>query len=416
MTTGLSIILFLLAFSLFSGAVTGAEIYFRLASLWAFFLMANWVWARLSLWRLQVNRHTRTTRAEMGQIFEERIILQNPARLKRLWVEMRDESSLPGALGSQVFSNVGGAEERSYISRIRLMQRGVFNLGPTVLQAGDLFGLFPTQRIFAATQSLMVYPNMVRVRRFPEATGLLPGGEALRHRTLQTTPNAAGVREYTAGDPLNRIHWPTTARRERLMVKEFELDPQAEVWIFLDGEADVQAHRPWQARFDVRDLWLSSDFRLPPDTQEYAVSIAASLARYYLEQRRAVGLVTHTGAPLVLPAEQGGRQLQKILENLALWQARGDLPLSGMVEAQARHLMRGSTVVLITPSFRVDVAMAAEALRVRGLRPVVVLLDSASFGGSADGEGLTQRLAALKIPVVRIREGDDLSAALEGAR
>ena len=38
---------------------------------------------------------------------------------------------------------------------------------------------------------------------------------------------------------MRRIHWPTTARRGQLIVKEFEQDPQAEVWIFLDAQQRV---------------------------------------------------------------------------------------------------------------------------------------------------------------------------------
>jgi len=414
MTLGLRIILILLALSLFSGAATGAEIYFRAASLWVFFLLVNWVWARLALWGLSVQRQARTLRAEMGQVFEERFALQNRRGLKRLWVEVRDESPLPGSLGSQVFSNLGKHEERTYISRVRLLRRGVFPLGPTVLASGDLFGLFPVERVFPAARRLTVYPLMVPVRHFPEPAGLLPGGEALRRRIAQATPNAAGVREYVPGDPLNRIHWPSTVRRQRLMVKEFELDPQAEVWIFLDGEAAVHTRRPWQAVFDARDLWnVQGKALLPPDTAEYAASIAASLMRYYLAQRRAVGLVSHAPGALVLPAERGGRQLLKALETLALWQPLGDLPLSGVVQAQAPHLPRGSTAVLITPSPRVDVALAAERLRGRGQRPVVVALDSATFGGAPGTEDLRRRLSAMQVAVRRVALGEDLQQALE---
>ncbi len=414
MSSGLRIVLLLLALSLFSGAVTGAGIYYRLSYLWILFLAANWGWARLTLWGLEAERQARTLRAEMGQVFEERFTLHNRRSLRRLWVEVRDESPLPGVRSSQVFTNLRGGESRSYISRTLLLRRGVFPLGPTVLASGDLFGLFPVEKSFPAQSSLMVYPRMVPVRAFPEPAGMLPGGEAVRRRTLQMTPNAAGVREYAPGDPLNRIHWPTTARRERLMVKEFDLDPRADVWLFLDGEAAVQARRPWKVDFDVQSLWMVGEFSMPPETEEYAACIAASLARYYLQKRRAVGLVAHTRAPDILPPEQGSRQLHKILERLALWEAAGRLPLFGVVEAQARHLGRGSTAVLITPSPRLDIALAAETLRIRGLRPVVVLLEHASFGGEQDSRALGQRLAAMQIPLRVIAEGDSVEAALSG--
>ena len=126
--------------------------------------------------------------------------------------------------GSHVFSLVGGRESRTYLARTRLIERGIFPLGPTQLHSGDIFGLFPASRSYPSENSLLVYPMLFGVRYFPGPAGLLPGGEALRRRTPQITSNASGVREYAPGDPLNRIHWLSTARRNRLIVKEFELD------------------------------------------------------------------------------------------------------------------------------------------------------------------------------------------------
>ena len=66
-----------------------------------------------------------------------------------------------------------------------------------------------------------------------------------------------GVREYVDGDPLNRIHWMSTARRDRLMVKEFELDPQSDVWIFLDAEREVQSTLPYEPSLTGRGCPLA---------------------------------------------------------------------------------------------------------------------------------------------------------------
>src|SRR6202011_6346134 len=102
------------------------------------------------------------------------------------------------------------------------------------------------------------------------------------------------------GDAFNRIHWPTTARTTRLMVREFELDPTADVWIVLDLDIDAQAGSGVES------------------TEEYAVTAAASLARHLLDQGRAVGLVSQTAS---LPGHRGPRQVERILEVLALAQA-----------------------------------------------------------------------------------------------
>jgi uncharacterized protein (DUF58 family) len=363
------VVLALFALSLLALAVTGRPIYARLSYLWGFLLAGSWLWAALALRGIQVRRTVRTLRAQVGHIFQERFEVQNSSVLPRMWLEVRDQSALPGSQGSRVLTMLRGRQERSYLARVRLVQRGVFPLGPTILASGDLFGLFPVKRTVPSDGSLLVYPMMVQVHTFPSPPGLLPGGEALRRRTPQVTPNAAGVREYVPGDSLNRIHWLTTARRERLMVKEFELDPLAKVWVFLDAAREVQFALPYSLSALALDvLWHpSTDVTLPPSTEEYAVSIAASLARYFLQRGREVGLVScgRSQSPAVLPPDRGGRQLGKILEALALLRSEGDLPISALATAEAQHLPRGSTVILITPSVQEELAAGGRLARRR---------------------------------------------------
>jgi len=255
---------------------------------------------------------------------------------------------------------------------------------------------------------------MVDVRGFPNPPGLLPGGEALRRRTHQVTPNAAGIREYYTGDPLNRIHWLSTARRGRLMVKEFELDPLADVWIFVDAYLHVQASLPDPPpEYNLKDFWQKNvKINLPPSTAEYAVTIAASLAREYLRHGRAVGLAAVGRYLSLLPPDRGGRQLGKILEALSLLQAEGDLPLRGLIETQVKHMTRGSTVVLITASVRMEISIVAELLLRRGLRPVVVLIDASTFGGSKGTERLAFEVSSIGIPVRTVACQVDLAQAL----
>ncbi len=417
MTTSQRVVLLLLVACLLAGVVTGATFYYRLAYLWAFLYIASWMISRVALRNLQFRRTARSVRSQVGQIFEERFEVVNLGRLPRLWLEIRDESPLPGSRGSQVLSLVGGRESRSYLVRTRLLERGVFPLGDTVIASGDIFGLFPVSKSSPAQESLLVYPMMVDVPVFPSPQGWLSGGEALRRRTHQITANAAGVRDYASGDPLNRIHWLSTARRNRLMVKEFELDPLAEVWIFVDASRYVHSTLPREPlKLDEREMWRPTvKIPLPPSSEEYAVSIAASLARYYLQRGRVVGLAFAGKIFRVVPAERGGRQMGKILESLALMRAEGTLPLRGLVETEVKNLPRGSTVVLITPATGDEVALTVEQLERRGMRPVVVLLDAASFGGSRGTDRVADHLAILGTPVCRVSNGDDLSVALSSA-
>ncbi len=414
MTTGQKIVLILLAFCLIAGLATGGKLYYRLSIFWALLFFGSWLWSAFSLRGLQFKRSARTLRAQVGQIFEERFEVQNLNRFPRLWIEVRDQSTLPGADGSRVLTMIRGHQGRSYLARVRLVRRGVFPLGPTVLATSDLFGLFPTEQNIHGKDSLLVYPMMVDVHGFPNPPGLLPGGEALRRRTHQVTPNASGVREYTTGDPLNRIHWLSTARRGRLIVKEFELDPLADVWIFLDAASNVQSQLPQElADSYARDFWNhSGKIQLPPSTEEYGVSIAASLVRDYLRRGRAVGLACAGQHITLVSPDRGGRQLGKILEALALTRADGDLPLRALIETQVKHMVRGSTVVLITSSSSREVALIGDFLLQRGLKPIAVLMDAVSFGGPPGADELVENIKLLGIPYRLIKNGIDLSNAL----
>ncbi len=414
MTTGQKVVLALFALSLIAGLATGGKLYYRLSIFWALLFFGSWLWSVFSLSGLKFSRSARTLRAQVGQIFEEKFEVQNQNRFPRLWLEVRDESTLPGGDGSRVLTMLKGKQGRSYVARVRLTRRGVFPLGPTVIATGDLFGLFPVEHSIQEEDSLLVYPMMVDVRGFPNPPGLLPGGEALRRRTHQVTPNAAGVREYSTGDPLNRIHWLSTARRGRLIVKEFELDPLADVWIFLDAAESVQASLPQPPQeMHVKDLWShTGKVALPPSTEEYGVCIAASLVRDYLRRGRAVGFVCSGKHLALISPDRGARQLGKILEALALTQAEGNLPLRALIETQVKHMVRGSTVVLITPSSSREIALIVDFLLQRGLKPIVIILDASTFGAPEGSGQLVESITLLGVPTRIVKNGADLSAAL----
>jgi len=403
------------ALSLAGWLATGAAIYPRLFYASALFLAATLVWSALSLRGMELNRHSRSLRASVGDLFEERFELFNAARWSCLWLDVINQSSLPHAEGSRLLTAIGGRQKRSYVARTWLTARGAFALGPTLLVSGDPFGLFTREKVFQSRETLVVLPMTSAIPVFRTPPGLLPGGKAVRQKTLEVTPHAVGVREFAPGDPMKRIHWPSTARRGRLMVKEFEQDPQAEVWIFLDAEQSTRLAQPDDADGRSGDGWWlhkRARVRLPKDTFEYAVSIAGSLARYFLAERRAVGLACAGARLTVLPAERGERQAGKILETLAFLQADGSLPLAGLVSGQSRLLPLGSSVILVTSSPRSDLLAAVADAERRNLRPLVVLVRPDTFGGGEASQALLDELAYRNIPACPIAYGDDLETQL----
>ncbi|MFZ5884378.1 MAG: DUF58 domain-containing protein [Chloroflexota bacterium] len=417
MTPGRILVLLLLVVGGIGTLVNGAVYYVRLLYLGGLLLIAAWLLTVTSLRGVTVERRARTSRAGVGDIFEEHFEIINNSRLTKLWLEVVNETKMPNAGGSRIVTLLRGRQRRSYTARTWLTSRGGFTLGPTTLTSGDPFGIFRVSKKFPAAGRLVVFPMLYPVRDFLSPPGLLPGGKAIRRKSIDITPHASGVREYVPGDPMKRIHWVSTARRGRLMVKEFEQDPQAEVWFFLDTHKSVhvaKAAEPGETP-PVEDIFLirRRKIKLPPSTLEYAVSITASLAHYFIEQRRSVGLVTaseHTFE--IIPAERSERQEGKILEALAFLQGESTLTLPTLVSTQIGQMPQGSSAILVTPMVWHELLVAVDSLQRRSLRPVVVLLMAQSFGGRQSSEDLARTLMERNVPVCPVYCETDLSETL----
>jgi uncharacterized protein (DUF58 family) len=416
-TAGRVFVLLIFAVGVVGTMVNGANLYTRLLYLGALLIALVWLMTMLSLSGIKVERRARSLRGSVGDIFEEHYEITNTSRIPKLWLEVVNETTIPFASGSRVLTLIRGRQKRSYTARTWLISRGGFALGPTRLTSGDPFGIFRVSRSIPADSSLVVLPMLFNVNYFLSPPGLLPGGRAIRRKSIDITPHASGVREYIAGDPMKRIHWPTSIRRNQLMVKEFEQDPQAEVWLFLDTHKSAHFAKPAETYEapPIDDLFLlrRRKVKLPPSTLEYAISITASLAHYFIEQRRSVGLVSASGRTYkIIPAERSERQEAKILEALAFIQAESAFTLPSLVTAQMGQLPQGSSAILVTPTIWPELLLAVDSLQRRSLRPVVALLMASSFGSRAGNEDLANSLAERNVPVCRIFCDADLSQTL----
>jgi uncharacterized protein (DUF58 family) len=372
-------------------------------------LVVSWWWSWASLRGLRIERDSGTDRAQVGQEIAERLRVTNLTRLGKLWVEIRDHSTLPGHNASQVVSLLPRGNARWHIRSI-CTRRGRYTVGPLTVHGSDPFGLFPTRKLLPQTHELLVYPATVDVSSFVLPVGELPGGSTTQGRTPQITPNAVGVREYLPGDPFNRISWNTTARTGRLMVKEFELDPTADVWIVLDMDGRTHVNGALPKTPVIYDDPLAQ--LLLNSTEEYAVTVAASLARHFLNQNRTVGLLAHGQHHELIPTDRGARQLMKVLESLAVIRAEGRQSLPELLIAEAGRFGRHSTLIVITASTDETIAQALLGLVARGVKVVAVLVEPSTFGAAESSILLVSALAAIGVPTYLIKRGEDIGRSL----
>ena len=176
-------------------------IYIRLAIALVIVLGLNAIWSVLSIIGINLHRTTRASRKQVGEIFTETFEVINRSIIPKVWLKITDQAGLPGGAGSRVLSWVGGHQSRTYVAYSLLEERGWFNLGPSLIETGDIFGLYLTRKVFESKSRVLVIPYTVDIDAFPAPFGILPGGRALRQKTLEVTPYAAGVRELYLGIP-----------------------------------------------------------------------------------------------------------------------------------------------------------------------------------------------------------------------
>jgi uncharacterized protein (DUF58 family) len=404
---------FLIAAVLVIGQLTkwGAADHLALALL--VIIVVSWVWTRLSLSGISVVRRSGAGRAQVGQTLQETLAVRNSGRLGKLWVELLDRSSLPGHDPGRVVS-VPGRSAVEWNTRTICVRRGRYHLGPIEIRSGDPLGIFTSRVEYPETPEVIVYPAVVELRDAGVPEGALSGGSALERRTPHVTSNVAGVRDYIPGDAFNRISWSATARLGRIMVKEFDLDPTADIWVVLD--LHHQPHRlatrsvNWAP--DDRGAWPAEAWL--DSTEEYAVTVAASLAQRFLQEGRNVGLIA-SGAHLeTISPDRSDRQFVKILESLAVVRADGELPLAELLAAEGRRFSRHDYMMVVTSSLEERWVAALAEIAQRGVRVSAILIEPETFGGGPSSLMTVSGLAAAGIPAHLVKYGEPIAGAFAG--
>lgn len=336
-----------------------------------------------------------------GEEIEVRVALTNHGRAPRFMVEATDliPAAAPHERRPLVFAGrLPGRTRRSFNYRIACFKRGCYEVGPLRLRSAYPLGISwaeaDSSQPFA---QLLVYPACFEVAAF-----LLPASGAQVACGLESLARAGGsddffgTREYRHGDSLRHIHWPSTARQQRLIVKEFELRSATELTIVLD-------------------LYTAGVLGTERDTTlEYAVRIAASLSRYVLGRGHHVQLNAFGAREWQVPSGRGDAQLARILDVLARVEADGRLPGPTALLRGGEQLRDGSALLFFIrdDADLTDYLHPLRLLQAKRIRPIAICFAAASFAGTGAGAAdatLADELLSSGVAVYRIARGDDLA-------
>ncbi|RJF40306.1 DUF58 domain-containing protein [Actinomyces sp. 2119] len=270
----------------------------------------------------------------------------------------------------------GGSHDRGFVLPTR--RRGVVVVGPVVSVARDPVGLLHLERTRTTAQTVHIHPRTLRLGAVLHGT-LRDIEGAVTQDLSSSDVSFHALRDYVAGDDRRHVHWPTTARTGRLMVRQFEETRRSSLLVLLSVRA--------------QDYAGEEDF-------ETAVSVACSLAVDGLRDGRQVRLLTQdTSLPTASPL--------RLLDASCLLETH---EATGTCDDLARHgyatSPEASVVVLVTGQETSRAVLAAA----RSLVP-----PSVSMLALRTGQRQLSRLHAGDLPVVDLDRLEQLPTALRKA-
>jgi uncharacterized repeat protein (TIGR01451 family) len=379
--------------------------------------------ARSWIRNLEAVRHPTPATAEIGDAVKVAITIRNRGLLPIPWVLLED--LLPASAlaidnprlkikGQRIqLRMLWGRSEAKLQYQVRPQMRGYYQLGPLVMETGDLFGLHRRNIVAGLARDLLVYPRTVPLQGYDLASRRPIGEIQICHRLFEDPTRISGVREYQAGDPLTRVHWRATARTGQLHSKIYEPSTLAGATILLD----------------FHEMGYPS--RVEPIRSELAATAAASLAYAVTELGQQVGLLTNGRdavdrvrrekkagmfenrrrardqammkdrsdrlRPLIVDTRSGIEQFQRMREAISRLELTDGLTLGGLVFEAAGRLARDATIVALLPMVSAETALALGSLRRQGYAITAVLV----MPGEEDREQYFARLLAEGVLDVR---------------
>jgi uncharacterized protein (DUF58 family) len=268
----------------------------------------------------------------------------------------------------------------------------------------DPFSLERIEVPLQTAESILVYPRLVELDSLFSESGsrALEGRRLLLRRT--TGFDLHSVREYEQGESLRRVHWPSTAKRAQLMVKELEDAPRDEVAIVLDADASVVVGTPPDSSFELQ------------------VRAAGSILKSHATRgRRAALVVNSMGRPHQRVHTYDG-DWRRAFELLAAVEPDGMTPVTALLADEAGVAQRALELTVVTAALS---PRLTDRLLQRSLArhsSTLVYVDPTSFapaqGAERDAAVAAQilRLERGGVPVAVLRRGDDLAGTLGAQR
>lgn len=353
------------------------------------------------LGRITATRKVDAVEAEVGDRVGVRLVITNNGRIPVPWMLLEDLLP-PSALRQKPprltldgkrfkLGVLRGRAEIVLKYKIECLMRGYYQIGPLLMESGDLFGLHRRHRVETEPTFLTVYPKVVTLSGYDIASRRPIGDVRLTHRLYEDPTRVSGVRPYEAGDPMNRVHWRATARTGMLHSKTYEPTTLAGASILLDFHFSGYAKRgePHRSELAVTAaVSLANAVAVLGQQLGFATNARDAADRLRQKQKGSLAFQTRRDAraeveeiadnsrlkPLQVETRRGVDQFQRIREMLARVELTDGMKFANFAIEIAPRLPRDASIIAILADVSVETAVALNNLARQGFAVSVVLI------------------------------------------
>jgi len=375
---------------------TGFDFFFRLLYVLLLVNGIGFVWAWLNLRGIDLEVTRDANRGRVGGFLSGQVSIVNYTCLPKSWLEV-SEATGPSANSSGRGLALIRDQIRSWRIQTALTKRGVYRSGQVRLISQDPFGLFRLHRDFEDPHPYIVFPAVEPLPDLDVRFAGLPSDGRATRRWDQITTDVASIRSYVEGDSMRRIHWPYTARMNKLMVKEFDIGLSAEAWVLLDMHYDSH---------------YGMELDEVNNTEELSVTVAASIVDRLMDQSMPVGMASNGDHEHIFRPDSSPEQRGRLMETLSEVRAFGNRPLQDFIYGVRPHLNQYNALTVVTSSVDIQWVASLNDLKQQGVEVSVVLVDRSSFGSQMKMSAPLEALNSSLIPTYLVHKGDDLNSVL----
>lgn len=368
-------------------------------------LLLSRYFANVWVGALDAKRRCGESSAEIGDSLEVAIDVHNSSSLTVPWllleeslgragmVEVPRKLEVEGERIKLVRLKAGKTETIEY--RVKFLMRGYYQLGPLLLESGDVFGLHRRFRVATEPQFVLVRPKVLPLQGYNLASRRPIGEIRVAHRLFEDPTRVAGIRPYQQGDPLNRIHWRATARTATLHSRLCETSRVAGAMFLLDFHRSSYPGTAGAGAMEVavtavaslanavflrgEQIGLASNGRDAADRIRVLGWLAEFTTRRDAQTSATSVLSNERLQPVTVPARKGAEQLERILDALARLEPTDGLNFAQLIEETAPKIRRDTTVVAVLRNVTPASAVALGELARRGFIVTAIIIAFQDF-------------------------------------